>query len=224
MTDDDTQRLLDKIMAALNLSDWTVLIGPLQKQLRELMQQSGSALLGEMELQPDESIFHLIDEGAVKVAQERAAEMVGMKLLRTIDEAGNQVSRLVENPNPKYAITDGTRTLLRSTVEKALLEGWPAGKLRQTLHENYAFSNDRAAAIARTEVSRAHGMGQQIAAEKSGVVKTKSWVKGSEHGGDDECDDNESDGDIPLNQAFSSGDMTEPAHPNCSCVVIYNTE
>ena len=35
------------------------------------------------------------------------------------------------------------------------------------------------------------------------------------------CADNESDGEIGIDESFSSGDDTEPAHPNCQCIVEY---
>jgi hypothetical protein len=59
-----------------------------------------------------------------------------------------------------------------------------------------------------------------IAYKESGIVEGKEWILGSEHDDDDECDDNVNDGVIPLDEAFSSGDMEPLAHPKCVCDVM----
>jgi len=71
--------------------------------------------------------------------------------------------------------------------------------------------------IARTETIRADCQGNLAAYKNSGLVSGKKWILGSEHTGDDECNDNAAEGEIPLDQDFSSGDEAPPAHPNCVC-------
>jgi hypothetical protein len=52
----------------------------------------------------------------------------------------------------------------------------------------------------------------------SGVVKGKSWQCAD--GCCDVCLVNESEGVIPLMQAFRSGDLAPLAHPNCHCDLV----
>lgn len=76
-------------------------------------------------------------------------------------------------------------------------------------------SDSRAFTIARTETARAMGEGNYNAMVQNGV-QTKRWVlAGSKPC--EICQPNADDGYIPIDQAFSSGDDYEPAHPNCEC-------
>lgn len=68
--------------------------------------------------------------------------------------------------------------------------------------------------IARTESANAIGQANHASAKENGAT-TKVWVIAGP--GCDVCQPNVDDGEIPIDQAFSSGDMNEPAHPNCEC-------
>ena len=99
--------------------------------------------------------------------------------------------------------------------------------LRQTGRVADNYLNNRAMTIARTELSGAYGNGQlesvRQAAEGGFLpgLPEKEWMAG---GGNpcDICLDNEGEGPIPINQTFSSGDDTHPAHPKCECSVGYS--
>lgn len=45
----------------------------------------------------------------------------------------------------------------------------------------------------------------------------KEWYTSNEHSAEDICDDNEDDGIIDMDEAFSSGDTAPPAHLYCLC-------
>ena len=136
---DDVQAILDQ----LKLSGWDVLIGPIDDELKMVLAQSGKKLLRALEIGDESEVFSLIDEAATKFAQRRAAELVGKRVL---DDGS-----IVDNPSAEWAITDGTRELLRGTVNEALENGWSPGELRQQILDHYAFSPQRALNIARTE-------------------------------------------------------------------------
>ena len=73
----------------------------------------------------------------------------------------------------------------------------------------------RADMIARTETAQAMGSANYATMVENGVT-TKRWITA----GSNPCSlciDNEADGDIPINAAFSSGDDHEPCHPNDEC-------
>jgi len=75
----------------------------------------------------------------------------------------------------------------------------------------------RSAMIARTETADALSQASLDTMKDMGI-EGKEWVW---HGsGDcDICRDNDAEGVIPVGQAFSSGDMAPPAHPNCECAL-----
>lgn len=76
-------------------------------------------------------------------------------------------------------------------------------------------AEDRAFRIANTESNRAMSMGQ-MAFMQENDVPTKSWVGAGPHTCPI-CEDNEADGEIGIDEAFSSGDTEPPAHPSCEC-------
>lgn len=74
---------------------------------------------------------------------------------------------------------------------------------------------NRAFMIANTESNRAMSQGQ-MAFMTENKVPTKSWVGAGAHTCDI-CDGNVDDGEIGIDESFSSGDSEPPAHPNCEC-------
>ena len=124
---------------------------------------------------------------------------------------------LVDNPNGEWQITDGTREMLRSDVTTAMQEGWSNDRLSDELQDNYAFSEERADMIARTETARADAQGNLAGYKASGQVESKEWLTAP-----DCCDEcQEIDGEIVgLDETFSTGDDGPPLHPNCRCSVL----
>jgi len=73
----------------------------------------------------------------------------------------------------------------------------------------------RSQLIARTETSNALSQAS-LDRMQDMDIEGKEWV----WPGTSDCDicrDNEAAGIIPVDQAFPSGDMAPPAHPNCEC-------
>jgi hypothetical protein len=157
----------------------------------------------------------LMNEQALLFAQERGAELVGMRNIGT-----KESPQWVPNENAKWAISDSTREFIRADIEQAINEGWSTGTLKDKLGENYAFSDRRAETIARTEIAKADMEGNMAAYRASGVVMGKEWLLGSEYDEDDICQDNADAGVIALDAVFPSGDDAPPAHPNCKCTVV----
>ena len=50
-------------------------------------------------------------------------------------------------------------------------------------------------------------------------IDGKEWITAGDANVSDECEANEAEGVIPVNQAFSGGVMAPPQHPDCRCVV-----
>lgn len=213
--EDDLDARVDAIIAQIDLTGWAVLSNGVATRLEAVAQESGKATLLQLGLNESEDtdVFNIVNQGAVDFAAARGAELVGMR----VDDEGN----LWPNPDAEWAITDGTRQLLRATIKDAIESGSSPGEIREAIVSDYAFSPDRALNIARTETARAFESASLEAAKKSGVVGGKEWDVSSQHDIDDECSDNADQGAIGLDEPFESGDDAPPAHPSCSCALRF---
>ena len=149
-----------------------------------------------------------INQDAIDYAQNRAAEMIGKKLVD---------GKLVDNPDAKWAISDTTRDGIRQLVKEAEEKGQSVQQLAESIRKSALFSPERAKRIAQWELSYADNNGSLIGWKRSGVVKGKRWKLGSEHTVCDECDTNADSGAIGLDDEFPSGHQCAPAHPGCPC-------
>lgn len=209
--DESSQQKAKRILDEIDLNGWAIVAGDIEPILQSMA--ADGARLGVLQLtsKPTGDLTNTVDERTVEWARSRSAELVGMK---RVD------NELVENPSARWAITDSTRDMLQSTVTQAIEEGWSNNHLAEVLEDSYSFSAARADAIARTEIKRADSQGTLEAWKATGKVKTKYSDLSSDHDHDDECDDNADAGEIPIDEAFPSGDMAPPYHPNCNCVIV----
>lgn len=211
--EDEADRIVDEIIAGVTIYDWAELAEITKPILDEVFTEAGSDALIQLSIS-DADALHQVNERGLAFAEDRSAELVGMKWVD---------GELVENPNAAWSITSSTRDMLRTDIADAIEEGDSAATLAATIEENYAFSELRSEMIARTELIGAHAQGNLAGWKASGVVKTKAWLLGSEHteaNCDGSCDDNADDGEIPIDATFSSGEDAPPAHPNCVCAMI----
>lgn len=81
---------------------------------------------------------------------------------------------------------------------------------------------DRRRIIARTEQAFASAEGNRIIAEERGA-QFKAWVTTGDDRVSDECQANEAEGWIKIEDEFPGGVQQEPQHPRCRCRVIYRT-
>lgn len=116
----------------------------------------------------------------------------------------------------RSSIDDTTLKQIIQSIRESKLAGMTNDEVSSVLSDQFIeISETRGDLIARTETANAMGSGNLATMQENGVEK-KHWVIAGE-GKDDLCQENESDGDIPVDSPFSSGDMNEPAHPNCEC-------
>ncbi len=155
------------------------------------------------------------NEQAAQQAADRAAEMVGMKLVDGV---------LVDNPDAQWAITNTTRDAIKSIIVRAFQNPTEREDVRHEIADQLynddagIFSDARAEMIARTEIGRAQMGGTYKVWRESGQVTRLQWEA---IGGDpcEECLSN--DGEIvEFGTAFPSGAYTTmDSHPNCNCIV-----
>ena len=203
---------VERILKQLDLSGWVALIGVIEPELLSAFKENAKAGFQVIGFDPSEEIVNLVNEQASTWAAERAAGLVGMRR--------NPDGTLVENPNAAYAITETTRDELRGLTADAIDEGWSVDTFTSELLDSFAFSEERATTIARTELAFAHVEGNLTAWDESGVVEQKQSILCSEHDLDDTCNDNADEGPIPLDAEFQSGHQGPPYHPNCVCDVV----
>ena len=200
-----------KVLSDIDFKGWSLLVDPTKEALEQIYADGTRAALAQISFEASGETTDLLNQSAADYAEERAAELVGMKYVD---------GELVENPDAEWAITDSTRDMLNSLITDSINNGDSVETLKQNIMDSTAFSEDRAAMIARTETAFADQNGNLAAYKESGVVEGKEWVVGSEHDQDDECDDNADAGVIPIDDDFPSGDDAPPAHPNCTCDLL----
>jgi SPP1 gp7 family putative phage head morphogenesis protein len=144
-------------------------------------------------------------------AQDRAAEMVGKKWVD---------GELVDNPNAEWVISDSTRDMIQGMVASATDDGLTMDELADQLQESFAFSEDRAMMIARTETAMADSAGQMDAYVESGVVEGTEWSTSNDDLVSEICQANADAGVVMLGDLYPSGDTAPPAHPNCRCCLV----
>jgi hypothetical protein len=199
-------------------------------EVEQFWHQAATALVGPLSTAIVSGVLqgflqiHVTDAGLIsstntlarQYAQDRAAELVGMKFVD---------GQLVENPNAEWAISDTTRQRLRQIITDAFSQDIPMDELRDQIQEaldteaegNGIFSAARAELIAETEVMRSQNAGNFLAWKESRLVRKVKW-KVSNLGPCDECAANQ-DVIVEFGRPFPSGDLHPPNHPRCRCVL-----
>jgi len=136
------------------------------------------------------------------------ANLVGMKV--------NKDDSIVPNPNPQYSIDETTRTKIANSIKTSIRLGEDHTQAVTRLQKVIA-DPARADMIAYTESVRAYAEGRAAYAQQANAT-FKVW---SDNAAIDICADNASQGPIPIDQDFVSGNPNEPAHPHCKCLVTY---
>lgn len=85
-------------------------------------------------------------EVAIAWAQNRAAEMIGKKIIAGV---------LTDNPDARWVISDALRKTVQDKVAEAIANGWSHQQLGAEIREAFGFA--RAEMIARTEIHLVYG-------------------------------------------------------------------
>jgi hypothetical protein len=201
---DDGKQEITKV---LNVLDWSSLPDEVQAELLSAGVSGVDA--GFTQLNVDDSgLINKANTIAGDYAQKRGAEMVGMKWVD---------GELVQNPDAEWAISDTTRDKIQSLIDKAFKDETKWSDLIDQIKESDAFSQSRAAMIAKTEVANAQVLGNLTAWKETGLVEEVDWVLAGNHEDepDDECDDMAEGG------PYAMDDLPEyPQHPQCMCLLV----
>ena len=180
------------------LPDWEVLrvtAGRLVPHLRVIFGASAHDTIRSEQLGLN---WDAVDANALRYARERAGELVGMKW----DESAGA---WVENPNPRWSITETTRARVNELTDEAVREGWSPQRLQDALEETGLFGEARAEMIARTEVAIAENSGQLRTMGEAGFDRVYVY--------DGDCDEcAEVDGKVA---SLAWAEANPLQHPNC---------
>jgi len=146
-------------------------------------------------------LVNQVNPRAVKAASERAANLVSLK--------------------GEDSIVATTREMIRRTIAQGLADNIGSDAIAEALETGYAFSEDRADLIAKTEISMANGdaaLESYRSAAAIGIKVKKEWLVAPQ-GCCPICGENRDAGAIELDATFPSGHATSPAHPRCRCTV-----
>jgi SPP1 gp7 family putative phage head morphogenesis protein len=149
-------------------------------------------------------------------AADRSAQMVGMRWEGDVLVVNTRSDRY----GNAWAISDSTRDGIQSLVTAAIADGDSTDELAARLQGAYAFSDERAEMIARTEIAKADSEGAVMGWKASEVVKAKSWLTAQDDLVSDECRANEDAGIVALDWDYGDGVTAPPQHPNCRCTLL----
>ena len=202
------KRILQTTLDELDFDGWAVLLDDAVEYLGEIAAAGAYESLGKLNVSTD-GITDMVDADAQEWARVRAAELVGKKW---------NGKEYIDNPKPKWAITESTREVLRGTISKAIDEGWSPQKLTAAIRDDEKFWARRADMIARTEFQFAHQNGNLIGWKASGIVGGKQSL--CLDGGCEMCVENAEAGTVGIDENFPSGHDAPPYHPNCFCTLV----
>jgi hypothetical protein len=213
-TPDDIDQL---VTAALGAVNWEELVGLTEPEIEAAAIEGARVGLAEEGIEitpgviPTTEVRALIGEvnaTARDWAQQRAAEMVGMKYVD---------GSLVDNPNAKWRIDVATRAMLQRDIAAAFGMDTPIGDLSATIRNSGAFDQARADLIATTEVSNAQMRGNAEAWLKNGNVQEFKWQLSADHACCDECDIMAINSPYPVEKVL---ELLSRKHPRCQCSII----
>lgn len=209
--DEDIKTKVQRILDGLDFDGYEDFAEIMRAELEALFADAAAEAAAQVGYSMTTDALDLANDAAVQYALDRSAEMVGMKW---------DGDKLVPNPDAQWQITDGTREMLRTDVTDALAGGWSNDRLAQALSENYAFSDQRAETIARTETARADVQGN-LEGYRAAGVQQKRWLTAPSC-----CDlcQEMNDQTVGIDDSFDDpeGGAADdaPLHPNCRCDVL----
>jgi hypothetical protein len=189
---------------------------PLKRSVPRIVQAAGDLLLDEMGIS---GTFDLASPAAVAYLGGAGADM---KFADDLFDGLADVPRADVNRIIQRGVETGASYQSVAEELRRKFDSYHDGLIRAESPQEHI--RDRAELIATTVAGDAYeaatnATAQQLAA--AGLVMEKSWLTVGDDRVDVECEDNENDGWIGLDDGFSSGQLRPPAHPACRCTLLY---
>jgi len=137
----------------------------------------------------------------------------GPPISQAIDWAEKHAATLVKG------IDEETKKRLAHTISQGIENKRGIPGLSRDIRSTFSdMSRHRSELIARTETANALSTASLDSMNDMGI-EGKEWITAGDDLVSDECLGNEAEGVIPVGDAFSSGAMAPPEHPDCRCTV-----
>lgn len=163
------------------------------------------------------------EKGLAQVGVTSNDQLTGQVNRRAADFAKRRAGELVSAQGPQNIVA-ATRDMVRTVIADGLANNIGSAAIAEKVQESTAFSSERSALIAETEIRGANSQGALAGyktARDIGVNVKKLWsTAGDEDVDEDICQANEDQGPIDLDDDFQSGDDATPGHPRCRCSLV----
>lgn len=176
----------------------------------------------------DAAVARALEYGGIGMLGELGIKIrFDLKNPRAVDYLKNYGAKLVKG------IDETTRSMLQTLIAKSTEEGWSYKRTAEAIIERFeefgvgrpqAHIDSRAHLIAVTEAGNAYEEGNLIVArdlQEAGLTMEKSWSTVGDSKVSAECQTNESDGWIGIDQAHASGHQRPLRFPGCRCEERY---
>lgn len=223
LQDRDHKKLADAVRAALMVAgdDVSKVVGSGVGDLSLAALDpavAGAMAAGLALAAPD--LHEAIAAGALDGAKSGASDMGTIESAPALSDAATwakqHAAELIREDANGGELAESTRNMLRTTLTDGIAEGLSRAKLAQALKNSYAFSPERAALIAQTEIRNAQGAGLLIAYRRGGMVQ-KRWLLSNDANICPLCIANAEQGWIAIDSAFASGAEHPLQHVRCRC-------
>ena len=188
---------------------WSEVPDAITNDLEDAALAGASMAIGEANLHiSDVNMINKLNQQALDWANDRAAELVGMR--RKAD------GMIVPNPNAEWSISETTRKEINSIISKAFEDETPLGEIEDAIKQAGAFSDSRAKVIARTEVASAQVQSGLAIWRMLDLVKQANWQVSNL----DPCDVCREIADAGPYDIENIPVPIVDSHPNCACVIV----
>lgn len=185
-------------------SDAETLVATLEAEFQAAARSAADEAMVNIVVDP--ASIDIVDE--IAAAGERAPELLGLQ-------------RVADQLMPaEPGVESTTANMIRQTVASNHKPDLTLAELVAAVDDSFAFSPERAADIAETEVLRASNVGAMAVYVASGLIEGTAWETEGDDRVDGECELNEQIEFTPLGTPYPSGHLAPPAHPNCRCGLV----
>jgi HK97 family phage portal protein len=195
-------------LAGINFQRWSDLAEEISPHLEDAAGQTVADTLAAVHADLPAAQVDAAKAEARKLARDRAAELVGRS------RTGGQV---IPDSTAENDITDSTERMIAENVRQAIADKSTVEELASVLSDSYAFSPQRARAIADYETKSALHDATMTAFKASNRVKGSYWRTAGDLKVEVTCLLNEAASPVRLGHPFPSGHIAPLAHNGCRC-------
>jgi hypothetical protein len=195
-------------IAGIDFARWNDVVGEIAPHLEDAAAQTVTDTLAAVHAELTDAQAEAVKAEARKWARDRAAELVGRSRVG---------GRTIPDTTAENDITDSTARMIAENVRQAIADKSTVEELASVLSDSYAFSPQRARAIADYETKSALHDATMTAFKASNRVKGSYWRTAGDLKVEVTCLLNEAASPVRLGHPFPSGHIGPLAHNNCRC-------